>query len=398
MAQPLLDEQTLSRFHQKRFYPVEIGQVLNERYKIRAKLGCGATSTVWLSRDQSTGDYIGLKVCIRDDFGTKPNELHILRHISTCSHDHSGSTIARQPKAIFEVDGHTCFAVNPCICNLDQLREFLVDCSFSYPLVATIIVHILACTNWLQLDCGVVHTEITPQNILLYGFDDSFFQKIEQEEIDNPSIPIIDHTHPYPHPIYPSRGQLSSLQEAIGHVMLADFGSARLLEASASTRGWWMPDTYRAPEILMTGPWGHSIDIWCIGVMVLELLEGRNVFDPIDHVHRQYVLPLALAQYIGLMDPPLLWMIEQSEDPLIKTFFDEQGQWIADLPIQERSFEDFVTCWPPGEDKDRLLNFIRKIFVWDPMDRANSSDLMQDEWVTARLKAMGIDLFSNPTQ
>jgi hypothetical protein len=50
---------------------------------------------------------------------------------------------------------------------------------------------------------------------------------------------------------------------------------------------------------------------------MLEFMEGRNVFNPIDHAQRQYVLPLALAQYIGLMGLPPLWMIQQSSDPVI---------------------------------------------------------------------------------
>ncbi|KAH9827837.1 CMGC/SRPK protein kinase [Teratosphaeria destructans] len=49
-------------------------------------------------------------------------------------------------------------------------------------------------------------------------------------------------------------------------------------------------------------------------------------------------------------------------------------------PIPERRWEDFVTAWPPGEDEDRLLRYIRSIFMWDPMDRANSSELLEDDW------------------
>ena len=56
----------------------------------------------------------------------------------------------------------------------------------------------------------------------------------------------------------------------------------------------------------------------------LELLEGKNLFDPIDHVHDQYVLPLALAQYIAYLGPPPLEIIKQS--PLFSEYFDEKGK------------------------------------------------------------------------
>ena len=45
------EEQKLSRYHQETYYPVRIGDVLNERYKILTKLGFGAYSTVWLAWD-----------------------------------------------------------------------------------------------------------------------------------------------------------------------------------------------------------------------------------------------------------------------------------------------------------------------------------------------------------
>jgi hypothetical protein len=51
------------------------------------------------------------------------------------------------------------------------------------------------------------------------------------------------------------------------------------------------------------------------------------------------------------------------------------------IPIPETSFEDFLTTIPPGEEKDQFLRSIRKILAWDPEVRANSYELIQDEWM-----------------
>lgn len=50
---PLLpvEEEKTPNYHPDRFYPAQLGQVLNERYQLATKLGYSANSTVWLARD-----------------------------------------------------------------------------------------------------------------------------------------------------------------------------------------------------------------------------------------------------------------------------------------------------------------------------------------------------------
>lgn len=47
-----IEEQSLPFYHQKRYYPVEIDQTFDNRYRIIAKIGYGAYSTVWLAWDE----------------------------------------------------------------------------------------------------------------------------------------------------------------------------------------------------------------------------------------------------------------------------------------------------------------------------------------------------------
>ncbi|KAK4500862.1 hypothetical protein PRZ48_009054 [Zasmidium cellare] len=163
-------------------------------------------------------------------------------------------------------------------------------------------------------------TEITAQNVLMETTDDAVFRRIEDAENSDPTVPIEDDGYP----VYRSRGQPLSLLELTLDPVLTDFGSSR--SAATANDDWWMPDTHRAPEIVMGLPWNDKVDVWSIGIMALELLEGRNLFTPIDMTHNQYVLPLAVSQYMGYMGLPPKWMIEQSKNPVIKTFFDESGK------------------------------------------------------------------------
>lgn len=46
-----IEEELTPLYHPDRFYPITLGQVLNERYQVATKLGYGGDSTVWLCRD-----------------------------------------------------------------------------------------------------------------------------------------------------------------------------------------------------------------------------------------------------------------------------------------------------------------------------------------------------------
>lgn len=49
------EEETLPSYRPPDFYSVRIGDVFNSRYHVVGKLGYGAYSTVWLSRDLRYG-------------------------------------------------------------------------------------------------------------------------------------------------------------------------------------------------------------------------------------------------------------------------------------------------------------------------------------------------------
>lgn len=46
-----IEEEELPNYKPERYYPVLIGQVLQDRYQITGKLGFGGGSTVWACRD-----------------------------------------------------------------------------------------------------------------------------------------------------------------------------------------------------------------------------------------------------------------------------------------------------------------------------------------------------------
>jgi serine/threonine protein kinase len=49
-------------YDSKLYYPLTIGEVLDERYKIVHKLGWGGCSTVWMAHDTGERKYVALKI------------------------------------------------------------------------------------------------------------------------------------------------------------------------------------------------------------------------------------------------------------------------------------------------------------------------------------------------
>lgn len=49
--QEKIEEEQIPNYKAERFYPVQLGEVLQSRYQVVAKLGFGTASTIWLCRD-----------------------------------------------------------------------------------------------------------------------------------------------------------------------------------------------------------------------------------------------------------------------------------------------------------------------------------------------------------
>lgn len=109
--------------------------------------------------------------------------------------------------------------------------------------------------------------DILPQNILISIDNDSIgLKEVEEQETKDPSVPVItrDGNGTECGIVYKSR---STRLELAGHPVLTDFGQMRLLD-DGEFSDWWMPDLYRAPEILLQLPWGCPVDMWSVGIMV----------------------------------------------------------------------------------------------------------------------------------
>lgn len=70
------------------FYPIRIGEVLNQRYRIDHKIGHGGFSTVWMAYDLRDKKDVALKVMASGDSGEHEYQMQdgILRSVQDTSH------------------------------------------------------------------------------------------------------------------------------------------------------------------------------------------------------------------------------------------------------------------------------------------------------------------------
>ncbi|KAJ6014555.1 hypothetical protein N7540_009146 [Penicillium herquei] len=108
-----IEEEILPHYNPDQFFPVHIGTILNDRYKVTGKLGYGAYSTSWLCQDLGlkwprTQTHAVLKVSkFLKKFPTATNhEFKIYEHLAIIKSTHPGQSLIRELYDSFELQGH----------------------------------------------------------------------------------------------------------------------------------------------------------------------------------------------------------------------------------------------------------------------------------------------------
>ncbi|KAI2802523.1 SRSF protein kinase 2, partial [Blomia tropicalis] len=162
------------------YHPLQMFDVMNSRYTIIVKLGWGHFSTVWLAWDSKMNKFVAIKVVksaeqYRD---AAEDEIKILKYAGereTVS-GHAGSYRVVKLLDNFRICGingtHVCMVFEVLGHNLLKL---IVKSNYrGIPLenVQTIIRQVLLGLSYLHGQCGIIHTDIKPENVLLVVNDD----------------------------------------------------------------------------------------------------------------------------------------------------------------------------------------------------------------------------------
>jgi serine/threonine-protein kinase SRPK3 len=361
-ADTRIEEETVPDYVATRYYPARIGEILSSRYQVVGKLGFGTTSTVWLARDLrwvgcilpliwllngcSSYQHVALKLFneSKSIASEQDNELDVYNSLRNSPADHPGRTAIRSLLDSFYIDGpngkHQCMVHSPLWGSMYQLRHLSPDGKLPEVLVAIMLKRIFQALDLLHNECHVAHTDISESNILLKANEDvlTTFEEAELKE-PSPRKEIEGRT------IYMSREL--SIPESWDAPILSDFGSTTRLDDGAEHRDDIQPNVYRSPEVIMDIPWSYSVDIWNVGCMVWDTLDGRHLFTGYDPEVKAYRGRAHLAEIIALLGPPPSDLLARAN--LRSKFFSDSGklsvaQGNTFLTIQRRILCGYTHC------------------------------------------------------
>ncbi|XRM45840.1 hypothetical protein ABZX51_008914 [Aspergillus tubingensis] len=263
-----IEEETLPFYKPENYYPVFIGEVFGSRYQVVSKLGYGTSSTVWLCRDLREGNHYTLKMCAKGE--SSDREIAISKHLKQ-SVSEGRKRMLRMVLDSFDVVGpegrsFVCLVYQPLGMSFTEFQELLPDQRFSKDLIQRSTQLILIALSSMH-ESGVVHTDISPNNILQGVKDSSILSKIEEDEIKRPIARKILSDRS----IYYSR----PMPLCSGLPVVSDLGEARF--GKEKYYGDIMPGIYRAPEVILGMEWDYKVDIWSIGNMICAIYDFKTI-------------------------------------------------------------------------------------------------------------------------
>lgn len=148
-------------------------QYKHGRYTLVRKLGWGHFLTVWLARDLERGTHVAVKVVrlARHYTETALDEIRLLERAVTADPAHPGH---RHVLALLDHFFHSGPNGKHCVMVFEVLGENMLELIRMYrhrgipvPYVKQVAKQLLVALDFLHRLCGIVHTDLKPENVLI---------------------------------------------------------------------------------------------------------------------------------------------------------------------------------------------------------------------------------------
>ncbi|RYP42677.1 hypothetical protein DL767_000046 [Monosporascus sp. MG133] len=274
------------------FHPVDIGDVLNNRFEVIHKLGCGGFGIVWLCHDRDFKKWRAVKILTADLSAESSNrELNTWAYLRDQA---SGEELERNHIGValehFYIEGpngrHLCFVTPVLGCSVSRWRSML-NCEEESTMVASrnICRQVAKGLRFLHSK-GIAHGDFKPGNILtrVEGIDDLDRSELE-ELLGEPNLePMETMSGDDPRPRAPQYcvkpvSQTWCKRLLVEEVTIIDLGESFHVNSPRDSLG--MPPAYAAPELMFpkTRALGFSSDVWALACVMFEIKTGDILFE-----------------------------------------------------------------------------------------------------------------------
>ncbi|KAF8005286.1 hypothetical protein HF325_000743 [Metschnikowia pulcherrima] len=146
---------------------------------------------------------------------------------------------------------------------------------------------------------------------------------------------------------------------------ICDFGLARIQDPQMT--GYVSTRYYRAPEIMLTWQkYDTEVDLWSVGCILAEMIEGKPLFPGRDHVHQFSIITELLGS------PP---------SDVIDTICSENTLRFVQLLPQRDPIpfsERFALC---THVEPEAIDLLSKMLVFDPKKRISAAEALQHPYM-----------------
>ncbi|MET4590334.1 serine/threonine protein kinase/beta-lactam-binding protein with PASTA domain [Arthrobacter sp. 754] len=252
-----------------------VGTLVDNRYAVRSKLARGGMSTVYLATDLRLERDVALKV-LHPHLATDETFLGRLgreaKAAARLSHPHVVGVLDQGN------DGQTAYLVMEYIKG-HTLRDVITSKGALPPRLALALIDPVIEGLGTAHAAGMIHRDIKPENVLIA--DD-------------------------------------------GRIKVGDFGLARAVTTSTSTGALIGTVAYLSPELVLGKPADARSDIYSVGIMLYEMLTGKQPFDG------DVPIQVAYQHVNGRVGPPSALV------PGLAAEVDELVQWCTDNDPENR--------------------------------------------------------------
>lgn len=401
---PLEGVENLEYYGKEGYYPVVIDDILHEKYRIVHKLGFGTFGTIWLAVDQTSRNYVAVKVG-RAEYSNpiEATSIKCLQDVITFDTSTIRSVI---PPTLDEFDIHGPYGKHPCYvtivggANLWLARSKCHQGVFRLDVARAMAAQLVIAVAHAH-EKEIVHGDVNLSNVVLrlpFNINKLSVDVLYKRFGKPVGVPVVrvdgkELTSAVPSECIKSvwMGKTSDeITLADAKIMLIDFGesynpSLKARHDSMAPRVYEPPEAPLEKNPLLSFP----SDIWTLACSLWDLVAWFPLFESYFSKETENIT----AEQVSVLGrlPSGWWSKWGRKYEIRRRQFDKDGRTKhpVEYPDMETRFDEAVQKprrargWEPmaDEEKKAFLLMIRSMLKYRPEDRATAKEVLESEWM-----------------